>query len=125
MSSVEVVGVYAVPEAPEPCHLVEVVVRDSPGFDPAEFVQPDPDQPKENWQTAYDERALNENGDRTLTEAFELSGRPELLEGDVRLTFFMHYLDLARPLLTPFGPVDLAAPTMRPERLRVIEYEEP
>jgi len=86
-------GVYPVPEAPEPVHLIEVVVRDSPGFDPAEFVQPDPDQPDENWQTAYDERALNASGDRPITESFELSDRPDLFAGDVRFVFFMHYLD--------------------------------
>src|SRR5688572_4981561 len=103
MASIEIVGVYPVPEAPEPVHLIEVVVRDSPGFDPAAFVQPDPDQPEENWQTAYDERALKESGDSPITDSFELSDRPDLLEGDVRLVFFMHYLDLARPLMTPFG----------------------
>jgi hypothetical protein len=38
-------------------------VRDSPRFDPAQFVQPDPAQPVDNWQVAYDERALNASGD--------------------------------------------------------------
>ena|SRR5215208_8276048 len=118
-------GVYPVPEAPEPVHLIEVVVRDSPGFDPAEFVQPDPDQPDENWQTAYDERALNASGDRPITESFELSDRPDLFAGDVRFVFFMHYLDPARPLSTPFGSAELPPPTTRPERLSGIEYEEP
>lgn len=52
MAIVEVLGVYVVPEAPEPVHLSEFVVRESPGFDPAAFVQPDPGQPEESWQTA-------------------------------------------------------------------------
>jgi hypothetical protein len=125
MVGVEVVGVYPVPEAPEPCHLIEVVVRGSPGFDPGDFTQSDPDQPRDNWQTAYDERVVSESGDSPLTESFELSGRPDLLEGNVRLVFFMHYLDTARPLLTPFGAVELPTPTERPERLSGIEYEEP
>ena len=125
MATVEVIGDYLVPGAPEPVHLVEVVVRDSPGFDPGAFVQPDPARPEENWQTAYDERALNESGDAPITESFELSRRPDLLEGDVRLVFFMHYLDPARPLMTPFGAIDLPDPRDRPQRLSKIEYEEP
>jgi hypothetical protein len=125
VASVEIVGVYPVPEAPEPVHLIEVVVRDSPGFDPAAFVQPDPGQPEGNWQTAYDERALNESGDTPITDSFELSGRPDLLKGDLRLVFFMHYLDPARPLVTPFGTVELPNPSDRPPRLSTIEYEEP
>ncbi len=123
VASVEVIGVYPVPEAPEPIHLIEIVVRDSSGFDPAEFVQPDPTQPEENWQVAYDERALDASGNSAITESFELSRRPELLEGDVRLVFFMHYLDPVRPISTPFGDVELPSPTDRPDRLPSIEYE--
>src|SRR5437660_10013390 len=107
MASVEVLGVYPIPGTPEPVHLIEVVVHRSPGFDPSDFVQADPGQPKTNWQTAYDERALNESGDSPITDSFELSGRPDLLEGDVRLVFFMHYLDPSAPLSPPFRPVDL------------------
>jgi len=125
MATVEVIGVYAVPEAPEPCSLVEVVVRESTGFDPAAFTQPDPTQPQDNWQVAYDERAMNATGDAPITESFELARRPELLEGTVRLVFFMHYLDPALPLRTPFGTVGLPTPTERPERLSAIQYEEP
>ncbi len=124
-TSLEVLGVYPVPEAPEPCHLVEVSVRDSPGFDPSLFRQEDPDQPESNWQVAYDERALNAAGDAAVTESFELDARSELLRGDVRLVFFVHYLDTSRPLLTPFGPVALPDPVERPLRLVSIEYEEP
>ena len=125
VTSVEVIGVYPVEGALEPVHLVEVVVRDSPGFNPGDFVQPDPDQPDENWQTAYDERALDSSGSRAITESFELDERPDLLSGDVRLVFFMHYLDPARPIRTPFGDVGLPAPTDRPDRLASIEYEQP
>jgi hypothetical protein len=125
VASVEVIGVYPVPKAAEPVHLVELVVRDSPGFDSADFVQPDPGEPEENWQTAYGERALDASGSHAITESFELSNRSELLRGDVRLVFFMHYLDTGRPLRTPFGDFDLPAPTDRPDRLAEIEYEEP
>ena len=97
----------------------------TPGFDPARFVQPDPGEPEENWQVAYDERAMNVTGDTAITDSFELASRPDLLQGDVRLVFFMHYLDAARPLITPFGALELPTPTDRPQRLSSIEYEEP
>ena len=45
--------------------------------------------------------------------------------GTLRLAFFMHHLDLERPLSTPFGEVPLRSPNDLPERLRDIEYEEP
>lgn len=106
-------------------HLIEVLVKDSPGFDPSDFVQPDPGQPEDNWQVAYDERVLNEAGDTALTEPFELARRPDLLRGDVRLVFFMHYLNPAQPLRTPFGDVQLPDVSDRPQRLTAIEYEEP
>lgn len=123
--SIQVVGVYAVVEAHEPCHLVELAIADSPGFDASRFQQEEPGQPPENWQTAYDERVLSAAGDAVVADAWTLRSRPELLEGKVRLAFFMHYLDPSRPLLTPFGQVTLGEPSDRPARLTIIEYEEP
>jgi hypothetical protein len=122
--SVEVVGVYPVRDLPEPVHLVELWVRGSEGFDPGEFVQPDPDQPEANWQTAWDERALDASGSRA-TASFEISDKPELLQGDVRLAFFIHFLNPAQPIRTPFGEVELPNPTQRPDRLASIVYEPP
>ena len=120
---VEVVGIYPVPEAEEPCHLIELKIRDSPGFDISQFEQEDPDQRPRNWQVAYDARVLNGTGDDVLTDDRELRSRSELLQGNVRVTFFLHYLDSARALLTPFGPVALPQPSERPPRLRTIDYE--
>src|SRR3954454_18394945 len=91
MASVEVIGVYTMPEAPEPCHLIEIVVRDSSGFDVAKFVQPDPTQSEENWQVAYMTSAhLTRPATAPLPRSSSCHIEPELLEGDVRLVFFMH-----------------------------------
>ena len=116
---VEVVGVYPVPEAPEPCHLVEVIVTDAPELDVGEFTQETPRQPPENWQAPWDERFLNAHGDS------EDPGAAERRRGSLRLAFFFHYLDADRPLETPFGPVPLPTPTDRPSRLDWLQYEEP
>ena len=120
---IEVVGCYPVGESPEPCHLLEVVATDSPGFDVGAITQEDLSKPRESWQAAYDERLLTPEGDAEQGTSWPI--RPEMLRGDVRLAFFMHYLDLGRPLTTPLGNVPIPEPTERPERLRWLVYEEP
>jgi hypothetical protein len=104
----EVVGVYRVAEAVEPCHLVEVLL-DPPHahWDWGNVTQEVPGQPRDNWQVPYDEQLVD-----------EVSGRG-------RYVFFFHYLDLRRPLLTPAGPVLLPNPQPLPPRLQHIEYFAP
>jgi hypothetical protein len=117
------VGVYPVPEAEEPCHLIDVVVRDASGpIALSDFTQEIPGQPRENWQVPYDDRILDDTG-RLLADTFEAERKPDLWTGDVRLIFFFHYLDVDKPLLTPFGPATVPQPTERPEPLRIIQYE--
>lgn len=116
---VEIIGVYPVPDAPEPCYFVEVDVRDSPGFNVGEFTQEAPGKPRESWQAPYDEHLLNAEGDEVVPTRWPIA--PEMLTGNVRLVFFMHYL----PLRTPFGEIPLPEPNEQPERLAIIEYEEP
>jgi hypothetical protein len=120
---IEIIGVYPVPDAPEPCYLVEVRVLDSPGFDVREFTQEVPGEPPENWQVPDDEGLLNADGDEVVPTRWPIA--PELLRGNVRLVFFMHFLDFSRPLRTPFGEIPLPEPTEQPERLAIVEYEEP
>jgi hypothetical protein len=43
-----VIGCYPVDEAPEPCHLLELLATDSPGFDIGAITQEDPTGPREN-----------------------------------------------------------------------------
>jgi hypothetical protein len=125
MASVEVVGVYPV-DAPEPCHLVELVVRGSDGrFDVGSFTQPDEHRPKSDWQVPYAEKLLDSSGEDVAWDFWDGLGHDRLWEGDVRLVFFFHHLDLDSPLVTPFGEVTIPSPTPRPGRLAVVEYEEP
>jgi hypothetical protein len=110
---VEIVGVYLVPEAPEPCHLVELIVTEAHEFNMGEFTQETPGQPRANWQVPWDERFLTPEG---TEEAAQETGR---------VAFFFHYLNPSVPLLTPFGPVVLPNPQERPTRLDWLRYEEP
>ena len=70
--------------------MLELVVRDSPGFDVGGITQEDPTQPRENWQAAYDERLLTLEGDGEREVSWPMP--PDALRGDFRLAFFMHYL---------------------------------
>lgn len=102
---VEVVGVYDVPDAPEPCYLIEMVVPS--GANVGDITQVDPDQPESNWQVPWDERVLSTDGKNE------------------RVAFFFHYLNPHIPLTTPWGEMDIPQPTPRPERLASVEYEQP
>src|SRR3954471_13442817 len=96
-------GVHPV-EAAEPCHLIEAELPDGDDFDWGQVTQEDATQPRHNWQVPYDERPLDDD--------------------HRRWAFFFHYLDLSKRLLTPAGPIQLPAPTPRPDHLKGIEYLE-
>ena len=126
MSTAKVVGVYPVPDAEEPCHLVEIAITGGTGiFDIGDVTQEVDGQPRENWQVPFAERIVSADGKKILTEEFEAEDHPELWEGDFRLAFFFHYLDPQKQLTTPFGSLRLPAATELPARLADIEYEAP
>jgi hypothetical protein len=90
------------------CHLLEIELKaPSDEFDFGLVTQEMPDQPKANWQVAYDEQHVGDN------------------DAGSRWAFFFHYLDFKRPLLTPVGQITLPEPTPVPPYLKAIEYHEP
>ncbi len=125
MPKIEPIGVYRV-EAKEPVHLIEVWVRGLGGvFDLTGITQEIPGQSQSNWQVPYSEYILSTAGDKALTKEFGAADTPELWKGDMRMVFFLHYLDPNRPLLTPFGPVQLPPESECPDRLAIIQYKPP
>ena len=120
---IDVLGIYPV-EAPEPCHVVELMIRGHVGvLDVGAFTQERPGQPPSNWQVAWDERVLSADGTKDLLGQF-----PNKIESDgspLRLAFFFHYLDFDRPLITPAGELALQAPEEKPDRLAFLNYESP
>jgi hypothetical protein len=108
MSMLEIRGIHRV-AADEPVHLIEVAIDGS--FDDVDWgaiTQALPNQPREDWQTVYDEQEL-----------------PALPDGRARGVFFFHYLDLDRELITPAGSLVLPSPTPTPSDLAQIVYEAP
>jgi hypothetical protein len=123
---IDVLGVHRV-RAKEPCFLIEIIVRESTGcFDVGKIAQKTTNPP--SHQVAYDERILNADGRHELSETcLDWPDRSDDYRwiGDIRITFFLHYLDLEKPLETPFGSVELPDSTPRPSRLRFIKYQSP
>jgi hypothetical protein len=98
-----VIGIHPV-AADEPVHLVEFEVEgNAADFDFGAITQEVPGQPRSNWQAVYDEREIGAN----------------------RFAFFFHYLDTAKPLATPVGPLALPPESPVPEHLQSIDYEQP
>ncbi len=120
-TTIEVIGIYPI-EADESIHLVEILVRNSEGiFDLSEFTQEVNGQPKQNWQVPWDERILNSTGEKVIADSFSAKNKPELWNGNVRLTFFFHYLDFSKPLITPCGVVTLINQNSKPDCLSEIK----
>jgi hypothetical protein len=124
-ATVEIIGVYPV-QAEEPCHAIELWARGLiRPFSFGDFKQKAPDKPERAWQCAWLEHILSTDGTKILAREAEVSSKRELFRGDLRVMFFIHYLDPGRSLITPFGEVDLPRPTPLPERLSIVEYEQP
>ena len=93
--------------------LVEVAIEGADDrYTANDFGQPGSEQ------VAYMESYLSRAGDAVVSEY----DRPP---GDLlRVVFFLHLFDAARPLKTSYGEVGVPTPTDMPERLsRIIRYE--
>ena len=124
-ATVEIIGVYPV-QAEERCHALELWVKGVvQPFSFGDFKQEDPAEPEWKWQCAWMEHVLNVRGDKVLADERQISSQPELFRGDMRVLFFMHFLNLRRPLATPFGPVAIPTETSMPARLSTVHYERP
>ena len=125
MSNIIVIGIYPI-EAYEPVHLIEMIIKNPPHIpDINEFTQEIPGEPRENWPVPYTEYILDSTGTHIISEDFIENTKPELWAGDVRLVFFFHFLDLTKPMITPFGVVDLPQESSLPDRLNIIDYDPP
>ena len=89
----------------EPVYLIEMEVSDEiSNFDFGKVTQAIHDQPIDNWQVAYDEQEI------------------ESPNGNKRVVFFFHYLNLDIPLSTSLGELDVPSPSPLPNHLKRIEY---
>ena len=115
---------YEVPEAQEPCHLIELLVSGR-GFDLNEVTQEQEGVWRDNWQSPWDEKLLDGPGTAVVAESWEFDPPGLLPDEGGRVVFFFHDLDPTRPLTTGVGTVELPPIAERPARLASVEYEQP
>lgn len=110
----ELLGVYKV-ERDEDVFLLECLINCSPqNVDMMSFTQKIAGVPKSSWQVPYEEKYLNETGDSVIGGMFD--GKKSSGE-TTRVCFYMFSLYFDKPLLTPFGTIDLPEPADMPQRL--------
>lgn len=117
--NIELLGLYPVRKD---VHLIECVIKGTPDetVRMGDFIQPLPGVKPSSWQVAYDEHLLNRSG----TDGFNIHEPQGIrIEMDLRMAFFMHYLDLGRPLCSPVGELPLPGETPMPERLKFMKYK--
>ena len=118
----EIIGVHPVDGVD--CFLIEAViagVTTQPDF--GQVTQPSERLAQPDWQVAYNEVLLDADGASVVADLLQttVSDWP----AQARVAFFLHHLDIERPIRTPFGDVIAPQPTARPDRLTMIEYEAP
>ncbi|WP_289056196.1 hypothetical protein [Carboxylicivirga marina] len=116
----ELVGIYTIPNHND-VKLIEIVIDEHiADFDPGQITQEQKGQDKLNWQTAYDEKYLNEEGNEIIGDDFD---KPNGLTR-FRVVFFFHYLDFNKSLISQYGLIKLKQEIDLPDRLsKIIEYE--
>ena len=120
-ASPQLIGIYRVENIPD-VYLVELIMKiPANNVDVSSFTQRDDSIPKEDWQAAYDEHFLNEDGTKVIGTFIDHS---KMTGAKTRVAFFMYYVDINKPLISQFGETLLSEPTSMPERLvRIIDFE--
>ncbi|WP_190810383.1 hypothetical protein [Flagellimonas sp. S3867] len=117
----ELIGICSIPNHDE-VNLVELVIEENvDDFDPGEITQEQKGHDKLDWQTAYNEKYLDENGSSIIGDDFD---KPTGLN-KFRVVFFFHYLDFNKPLICQYGLVEMNNQvTELSDRLKgIIKYE--
>ena len=122
-SPAKLIGLYSVGENPD-VTLVELIInKKADEFNVGEFTQEVDHQPRLNWQAPFAERYLSLDGETIIGDDIDL---PEFLTDTTRLTFFFYFLDPSKPLITPFGQLQLTQKQEQPKRIKgLIKFEDP
>ena len=120
---VRILGVHPV-DGVDGCFLIESIITGAtaqPDF--GQMTQLREDRDHSNWQVAYDEKLLDDDGELVVADLYLT--RVAHWPNRARVAFFFHDLDPDRTLSTPFGNSAIPSPTPRPARLAMLVYEAP
>ncbi len=122
-NAMELLGVYEVSSLKD-VQLIEPLIDVSPHeLDISAFTQKYDSLSESNWQIAYDEHFLNEDGTKVLCKP--LYDNFNIIQGSkTRIAFFLFFIDFNKPLSSQFGDMPLSNPTSMPDRLsQIVEFE--
>jgi hypothetical protein len=122
-SIIDLLGVYNVRDEKD-VYLLEFYIKSKyTEVEIGKFSQAQENIDPLNWQSPWEEKYLNNDGTVIIGDWLDL---PEEISDDTRVVFFLHFLDFTKPLLTPFGEIELKLPEVTPDRLSSIKkYERP
>lgn len=120
---VEIIGAYYVDGHPDLSLLELIVHKPFNQINIIEFTQEIERQHFDNWQVPFNEKYLDLQGENIIGDDLVT---PTELSRSCRLTFFIYFMDYDKPMITPFGKINLPAKTVAPERItRIVRFEEP
>ena len=122
-TSMKLIGLYVVNENPDVTLLELSIDKKANEIDIGEFTQEIENEPRPNWQATFSEKYLDKDGIKIIGDDINL---PSILTGTTRLTFFFYFLDINKPLITPFGQLLLTQRIAQPKRIKnLIVFEDP
>lgn len=103
-------------------YLVEMLLNISASeIDWSNITVPEENVDRDNWQCAYLEQYLNENGTEKICDTYDI---PSEDIKPSRIVFFI-YKSSAKLLQTPYGNFELRNPKVLPERLKcIVEFDD-
>ncbi len=103
-------------------YLVEMALTIPPNeIEFIKIVVPEEGVEESNWQVAYAEQYLNNDGTERICDLYEI---PDNGDSSTRVVFFIYKTD-SHILRTPYGEFELSDENEAPDRLLdIIEFEE-
>lgn len=122
-TSIKLIGIYDVDENPDITLLELTIDKKANEIDIGEFTQEIENEPRPNWQAPFSEKYLDKDGIKIIGDDINL---PAIITDNTRLTFFFYFLDINKPLITPFGQLLLTQKIAQPNRIKnLIVFEDP
>ena len=117
----QLIGIYQV-STDQDVSLIEIKMNIlAREFDVSSFTQQDDSNPREDWQVAYNEHFLNEDGTKVVG-TFGCNNMLSVVK--TRVVFFMYFVDTAKPLISRYGELLLSTHVPLPERLaKIIDFD--
>lgn len=101
--------------------LIEVLIKNRDAqFKCGDFTQRQVGVSRENWQAAWAEAYLSVDGEALVVDRWNAPPQVD----DFRCTFFLHFYQPGKPLITSYGECKCPAIDEMPERLsRLVPFE--